>query len=72
MINYCTDQWLIVKYPCGSGGKFVINCLFLFDNIAHWHGIQGQENVIEYFRQTILNTNQPNWLKKEYQITYPL
>ena len=65
MIDYCTDQWTVIKFPCGAGGKFLSNCLFLFDKIAHWHGIQGQENIVEYFRQTMLNNNQTSWLKRE-------
>jgi hypothetical protein len=62
MTNYCTDQWVIVKFPCGSGGKFLSNCLFLFDRVAHWHQ---QQNTVNYFKQTMLNTQQPSWLKRE-------
>lgn len=36
MINYCTDQFLQVRYPPGAGGKFLISCLFWFDQVAHW------------------------------------
>lgn len=65
MINYGTDQWTILKYPCGAGGKFLANCLFLFDKVAHWHGIESQEQTVEYFKKTILNPNEPLWLKRE-------
>ena len=34
--NYCTDENLIVRYPNGAGGKFLITCLFLFKHVAHW------------------------------------
>lgn len=35
--NYCTDQNLVVRYPNGAGGKFLITCLFLFQHVAHWN-----------------------------------
>jgi hypothetical protein len=34
--NYCTNQNLIVRYPNGAAGKFLISTLFLFDSVAHW------------------------------------
>lgn len=36
VVDYCTDQFLLVRYPSGAGGKFLISSLFLFDEIAHW------------------------------------
>ncbi len=65
MINYCTDQWLIVKYPCGAGGKFLINALFLFDKVPHWHGNLSQPETLEYFKNTICNFTDPQWLNRE-------
>lgn len=62
--TYCTDQWLIVKFPAGSGGKFLLNCLFLFDRVPHWHGNFDQQQTVEYFRSTILD-KEKSWLKKE-------
>ena len=32
MINFDTDRLVIVAYPWGAGGKFLINCLGLSDN----------------------------------------
>jgi len=63
MTDYCTDQWCVVKYPCGAGGKFLANCLFLFDQVAHWDSITGKQETVDYFQKTILQ-NKP-WLKKE-------
>jgi hypothetical protein len=63
MTNYCTNQWTIVKFPCGAGGKFLSNCLFLFDTVAHWHNIQGKQETVDYFKQTI-SADVP-WLKRE-------
>jgi hypothetical protein len=63
MTNYCTNQWTIVKFPCGAGGKFLSNCLFLFDKVAHWHGIDNQQATVAYFKQTILSEGP--WLKRE-------
>lgn len=34
--NYCTDQFLLVKYPTGAAGKFFITSLFLLPGIAPW------------------------------------
>jgi len=62
--NYCTNQWMILNYPAGSGGKFIGNCLFLFDSVAHWHGITGADQTVEYFKQTILG-NSESWLSRE-------
>ena len=64
MKNYCTDQWTIIKYPAGSGGKFIGNCLFLFDKVAHWHGITGKLDIVNYFKQNMLD-NSKLWLHKE-------
>ena len=64
MIDYCTNQWMILNYPAGSGGKFIGNCLFLFDKVAHWHGIDGQQATVDYFKETILGPD-PSWLHKE-------
>lgn len=63
MINYNTDQWCIVKFPCAAGGKFLSNCLFLFDQVAHWHNVEGKQETVDYFNKTI-SQNIP-WLKKE-------
>jgi hypothetical protein len=62
--TYCTDQWLVVKFPAGAGGKFLLNCLFLFDKVPHWHGTFDQQQTVEYFRHTILD-KEKSWLKKE-------
>lgn len=48
MPNYCTDQNLIVRYPNGAGGKFLITCLFLFDAVAHWE-TKVQNNKITHW-----------------------
>jgi hypothetical protein len=52
--NYCTDQNLIVRYPNGAGGKFLITCLFLFKHVAHWdQDVQhGKVTHWDWFRGT--------------------
>jgi hypothetical protein len=52
--NYTTDQNLIVRYPNGAGGKFVITCLFLFDQVAHWDTqvYNNQQSHWDWFQQT--------------------
>ena len=64
MIDYCTDQWMIVKYPGGAGGKFVTSCLFLFDKVAHWHGIKDHRVIVDYFKNSMLDTTE-DWINRE-------
>jgi hypothetical protein len=65
MIDYCTDQWMILNYPAGSGGKFIGNCLFLFDKVAHWYGgMHKQQDTVDFFKKTILDSGRL-WLHKE-------
>ena len=51
--NYTTNQNLIVRYPNGAGGKFVITCLFLFDQVAHWSPLvhYKQQSHWDWFQQ---------------------
>lgn len=37
MTTYNTSQFIQVNYAVGSGGNFLITCLFLFDSVAHWN-----------------------------------
>ena len=60
--NYCTNQWQIVQYPCGAGGKFLISCLMLIDKIAPWNKLEHAQQV-NYF-QTRLESN-ISWVQKE-------
>lgn len=46
-IDYCTDQFLLVRYPSGAGGKFLISSLCLFPDIAHWES-QVQEGDLAF------------------------
>jgi hypothetical protein len=64
MIDYCTNQWMILNYPAGAGGKFIGNCLFLFDKVAHWHNIHGQQETVDYFQK---NMSKPDllWTSRE-------
>jgi hypothetical protein len=64
MTNYCNNQWMIVKYPGGSGGKFVTTCLFLFNKVAHWHGITDQQATVDYFKNSMLDTKE-SWINRE-------
>lgn len=78
--NYCTDQNLIVRYPNGAGGKFLITCLFLFDHVAHWcDEVQlGRSDHLSWFYGTwpkkisewsIVEPNQP-WNTNFYSRRY--
>jgi hypothetical protein len=35
-MQYNTDQWIIMNYPVGAGGKFLTACFFQFRRVAHW------------------------------------
>lgn len=37
-MQYNTNQWIILNYPVGAGGKFLVACLMQFDKNAHWSG----------------------------------
>lgn len=58
MINYATDRFLLLQYPNGAGGKFLLSCLFLFDEIAHW------EIDVEQGKKTHLDWCYRTWPKK--------
>ena len=55
---------MILNYPAGAGGKFIGNCLFLFDQVAHWHNVQGQQATVDYFQKNLLNED-PLWTNRE-------
>lgn len=70
MTNYCTDQFLLTRYPNGSGGKFILTSLCQFDAIAHWSSEvdQGEREYLDWFvsiwpdqldRWVTLEPNQP-------------
>lgn len=67
-MDFCTDQNIIVKYPCGAGGKFLISCLFLFDEVAHWSPTLQNHDVdhLQWF-QNVWPTDVNQWIKREPQ-----
>lgn len=67
-MDYNTNQNIIVKYPCGAGGKFLISCLFLFDKVAHWVP-EVQNHSIDYLQwfQAAWPKNVNTWTKYEPQ-----
>lgn len=36
MIDYNTNQWIIMHYPQAAGGKFLSTCFMMFDNVTNW------------------------------------
>ena len=64
--NFCTDQHLVVQYPNGAAGKFLITCFFLFDNVAHWEpDVQNQKITHWEWFQKIWPSNISDWSKVE-------
>jgi len=57
------NQWLVLRYPAGAGGKFIAALLFLFDKVEHWYGIQDPQSQLQFYRSTI-SQDMP-WLDKE-------
>lgn len=35
-MSYNTNQWMILNYPAGAGGKFLAACFLQFEKLAHW------------------------------------
>jgi hypothetical protein len=64
-MNYGSNQWLIVSFSPGSGGKFLSNCLMQYDKIAHWHGIMPKMDRVNYFLNSLPDNNNDSWIKKE-------
>ena len=71
-MNYNTDQWLIVNYPLGAGGKFLTSCFFQFDNVAHWAGkpLTAAETVDWYINS--LPTDSEVWPGREIDAPWEL
>lgn len=51
MTDYCTDQFLLTRYPNGAGGKFILTSLCQFDAVAHWDAEvdQKQREYLDWF-----------------------
>ena len=64
MINYNTNQWLIVQYPCGAGGKFIASLMFMFDKVEHWYKIRDQESQLKFYINR--HSSSDAWLEKEF------
>jgi hypothetical protein len=66
MTNYCTNQFLQVRYPNGAGGKFLISCLFWFDNVAHWNpSVQDRQISALDWHQEAWPLQVQKWVKLE-------
>jgi hypothetical protein len=64
-MNYGSNQWLIVSFSPGAGGKFLSNCFMQYDKIAHWHGIMPKMDRVNYFLNSLPDNNNDSWIKKE-------
>lgn len=64
-MNYASNQWLIVSYSPGAGGKFLTNCFMQFDKIASWNGIISKTDRVNYFLNSLPDDNSDSWIKEE-------
>jgi hypothetical protein len=71
-MNYVSNQWLIVSYSPGAGGKFLTNCLMQYDKIAHWHGIMSKTDRVNYYLNSLPDVNSNSWIKKEMTSSWGL
>lgn len=64
--TYNTDQFIHVNYAVGSGGNFLITCLFLFENVAHWSQ-EVQKNKIKHddWLNNVWSTQNHRWVYQE-------
>ena len=56
--TYNTPQQTVVNYAIGSGGNFLVSCLFLFDQVAHW------SKAVQYKRLSYQEWADQTWNKK--------
>jgi hypothetical protein len=63
MTDYNTDQWTIIQYPSGAGGKLIAAFLFLFDKVEHWYGITDPKEQLIFY-QNCLGQDRA-WIDKE-------
>lgn len=64
--RYNTTQRINVKYANGAGGKFLISCLFLFDQVAHWdRSVQSGDLSYWQWYQTQWAEDNKKWILVE-------
>ena len=70
MINFNTNNIVIVSYPIGAGGKFLINCLGLSDLAVFQDANSAEQQLdgklsindkIEYLSNAVINSTNNNW-----------
>ena len=70
MINFDTNNIVIVSYPANAGGKFLINCLGISDLAVFQDATLAEQQLdgklsiddkIEYLSNTVINSTKNNW-----------
>lgn len=57
MIDYNTNQWMIMHYPQAAGGKFLATCFMMFDNVINWKGQDSTpEELVTWYKNSLPNT----------------
>lgn len=65
-MSYNTDQWMILNYPLGAGGKFLSSCFFQFERVAHWAGTAlTPKETLDWYQQTLPVEHRDPWSPKE-------
>lgn len=65
-MNYNTNQWVVLNYPAGSGGKFLTTCFLQFEKFAHWAEKQLTLNeTIQWYKDSLPIGVEEVWLARE-------
>jgi hypothetical protein len=71
-MNYDTDNWILIKYPPGAGGKFIASCLMLFDNVAKWSkNTTTQKETVTWYKNSLPVADEI-WFQKEVDTPWVL
>jgi len=72
-MNYNTNQWMILNYPAGAGGKFLAACFLQFKKAAHW---AEQDLTIkqtaQWYKDSLPNGSKDSWAVKEIDTPWVL
>lgn len=64
MIDYDTNQWLILNYPQAAGGKFLATCFMMFDKVANWAERElTADEIVSWYKSSMPTTE--TWFATE-------
>lgn len=70
---YNTNQWMILNYPLGAGGKFLAACFFQFNKLAHWAGKDLTiDQTVQWYKDSLPGRSDDVWSTKEIDTPWVL